>query len=32
MGIRVSDLEEHEGSDIEELGVNAYPEFKGFTK
>jgi len=28
MGIRVSDKEEHDGSDIEELGVNVYPEFK----
>jgi ammonium transporter, Amt family len=28
MGIRVSVKEEHEGSDIEELGVTTYPEFK----
>jgi len=32
MGIRVSDKEEHDGSDIEELGVNAYPEFKSLSK
>ena len=28
MGIRVSDKEEHDGSDLEELGVNTYPEFR----
>ena len=28
MGIRVSDREEHDGSDLEELGVNTYPEFR----
>jgi Amt family ammonium transporter len=32
MGIRVSDKEEYDGSDIEELGVNAYPEFKTSSK
>ena len=28
MGIRVSDSEEFDGSDLEELGINSYPEFK----
>jgi Amt family ammonium transporter len=27
MGIRVSEEEEHEGVDISECGVEAYPEF-----
>jgi Amt family ammonium transporter len=27
MGIRLSELEEYEGADIAEIGLEAYPEF-----